>query len=75
MYLNSRFFPSTTIENSVELGLSQIHNLLIIMSSLVAQMVKNLPAVQETQAWSLAQEDPLEKGMVAHSSTLSWRIP
>ena len=63
MYLNSRFFSSTTIENSVELGLSQIHNLLIIMSSLVAQMVKNLPAVQETQAQFLGREDPLKKRM------------
>ena len=75
MYLNSRFFPSTTIENSVELGLSQIHNLLIIMSSLVAQMVKNLPAVQETRVWSLIQKDPLEKRMATHSSILAWRIP
>ena len=38
-------------------------------------MVKNLPAVQETQVQSLGQEDPLEKGMVAHSSILAWRIP
>ena len=38
-------------------------------------MVKNLPAMQETQARSLSQEDPLEKGMVTHSSILAWRIP
>ena len=38
-------------------------------------MVKNLLAVQETQVWSLSQEDPLEKGMTTHSSILSWRIP
>ena len=38
-------------------------------------MVKNLPAVQETQAWSLDQDDPLEKGMDTHSSILAWRIP
>ena len=39
-------------------------------------MVKiNLPAVQETQVRSLDQEDPLEKGMAAHSSILAWRIP
>ena len=43
--------------------------------SLVAQMVKNLPAIQETQAQSLDQEDPLEKGMAAHFSILAWRIP
>ena len=38
-------------------------------------MGKNLPAVQETQIRSLSQEDPLEKGMVTHSSILAWRIP
>ena len=38
-------------------------------------MVKNLPAVQETQARSLGVEDPLEKGVAAHSSILAWRIP
>ena len=38
-------------------------------------MVKNLPAVQETQVQSLDQEDPLEKGMATHSSVLAWRIP
>ena len=43
--------------------------------SLVAQMVKNLPAVQETKVQSLAWEDPLEKGMATHSSILAWRIP
>ena len=38
-------------------------------------MVKNLPALQETQVQSLGQEDPLEKGMATHSSVLAWRIP
>ena len=42
---------------------------------LVAQMVKNLPAVRETQVLSQGQEDPLEKGMATHSSILAWRIP
>ena len=41
---------------------------------LVAQMAKNLPAMQETLVQSLGQEDPLEKGMATHSSTLAWRI-
>ena len=41
----------------------------------VTHMVKNLPAMQETQVWSLGQEDPLEKGMVIYSSILAWRIP
>ena len=43
--------------------------------SLVARMVKNLPAMWETQVWALGWEDPLEKGMATHSSTLAWRIP
>ena len=38
-------------------------------------MVKNLPAVQETQIWSLGQEDPLEKEMATHPSIFAWRIP
>ena len=41
----------------------------------VVQMVKNLPAMQETRVWSLGREDPLEKGMAIHSSILAWRIP
>ena len=44
-------------------------------ASLVAQIVKNLPAMQETQVQSLGQEDPLEKEMATHSSILAWRIP
>ena len=38
-------------------------------------MVKNLPAMQETQVQSLGQEDTLEEGMATHSSVLAWRIP
>ena len=38
-------------------------------------MVKNVPAMQETQVQSLSQEDPLEKGMATHSSILAWKIP
>ena len=44
-------------------------------ASLVAQMVKNPPAVQETWVQSPAWEDPLEEGMATHSSILAWRIP
>ena len=44
-------------------------------ASPVAQTVKNPPAMQETWVQSLDQEDPLEKGMATHSSTLAWRIP
>ena len=43
--------------------------------SLVAQMVKNLPAMQETWVWYLDWEDPLEEGIATHSSILAWRIP
>ena len=41
----------------------------------MAQLVKSLPAVQETQVQSLDQEDPLEKEMATHSSILVWKIP
>ena len=44
-------------------------------ASLAAQMVKSLPAVQETWVQSLGWEDPLEEGMATHSSILAWRIP
>ena len=40
----------------------------------MAQMVKNLPALQKTWVQALGQEDPLEKGMTTHSSILAWRI-
>ena len=46
-----------------------------LLSSLVAQMVKSLPAMQETQVPSLGWEDPLEKGMATHCSTLAWKTP
>ena len=44
------------------------------LSTLVTQMVKNLPTMQETRGQSLGWEDPLEKGMATHSSILAWRI-
>ena len=44
-------------------------------ASLVAQMVMNLPAMQETWVQSLGQEDLLEEGIATHSSILAWRIP
>ena len=44
-------------------------------ASLVVQIVKCLPTMQETWVWSLGWEDPLEKEMATHSSTLAWRIP
>ena len=47
----------------------------VIRASLVAQTVKCLPAMQETQIRFLGQEDPLEKEMAIHSSTLAWKTP
>ena len=46
-----------------------------LRTSMVAQMVKRLPTMQETWVRSLGQEDPLEKEMATHSSTLAWKIP
>ena len=54
------------------MGLADV---VIIWACLVAQTVKNLPAMQETQVRSLGWEDPLEKGMATHSGILAWRIP
>ena len=48
---------------------------LSVLYIVVAQLVKNLPVMQETRVWSLGREDPLEKEMATHSSTLAWRIP
>ena len=47
----------------------------VVWASLVAQTVKRLPAMWETRVQSLGQEDPLEKEMATHSSTLAWKIP
>ena len=47
----------------------------IPLASLVAQLVKNLPAMREIWVRSLGWEDPLEKGKATHSNTLAWRIP
>ena len=54
-------------------GLSLIKD--TFWASLVAQLVKNLPAMQETWIRSLGWKDPLEKGTATHSSILAWRIP
>ena len=48
---------------------------IIIYISLVAQMVKNLPVMQEIRVLSLSWEDPLEKGMATHSTIFAWKIP
>ena len=48
---------------------------LILSKNMVAQLVKSLPAMQETWVWSLGEEDPLEKEMATQSSILAWEIP
>ena len=58
------------LENSMDRGAWQA-----MVASLVAQLVRNLPAMQETQVQSLCWEDPLEKGMATHSNILAWEIP
>ena len=54
--------------------LQPVKNILLLLF-LVAEMVKNLPVIQETWVQSLGQEDPPEKEMTNHSSILAWRIP
>ena len=77
----SQVVPVLTISSSFRLAgtcvlptylLSRLRNFL---ASWVAQMVKNLPAMQETQVQYLGQDDPPEKGKDIHSSILAWRIP
>ena len=57
------------------MAFSIIVNIVTHYKILVAQTVQNLPAMQETWVQFLGWEDPLEKGMVTHSSILVWRIP
>ena len=49
--------------------------MMTLQVSLVAETIKNLPAMQEMQVRSIGQKDPLGKGMATHSSVLAWRIP
>ena len=64
---------------ATEIGVSSIQKILTFLvqnlASLVAQMVKNLPAMQQTWVRTLGQEYPVEKGMATYSSILAWRIP
>ena len=59
----------------IENLLHRLEALSLFSPSLVAQTVKHLPRMRETQAQSLGREDPLEKEMATHSSTLAWKIP
>ena len=78
--------PSLDWEDPLEKGMSTHSSILAwkipwtekpggLGASLLAQLVKNLPAIQETRVQSLGQKDPLERGTATHSSILAWRIP
>ena len=68
--------PLSMTEYSISSSMySNLFPLMLFRDSLVAQTVKNSPAMQETRIRSLGWEDPLEKGMATHSSVLAWRIP
>ena len=56
-------------------GLSPFNSSLPYLTSLVAQTVKSLSTVRETGVQSLGREDPLEKEMATHSSTIAWKVP
>ena len=65
-------FPNKLIYNRLFKNILTKSNLYI--PTMVAQTVKNPPAMKETWVWSLGWEDTLEKGMVTHSSIIAWRI-
>ena len=70
--------PPNTISLGVRIstfGGDIMQTVALLGASLVAQMVKNLPAMQKTQVRSLRREDLLEKGMATHTSILTWRVP
>ena len=67
--------PSSISELERSAGDGIVYSLQCSWASLVAQLVKNSLAMQETWVRSLDWEDPLEKGKATHSSTLAWRIP
>ena len=77
------FFSCPTLQVSmlpmrmvhISLSFFKLEDNCFIGASLVAQMVKNLLAIQETQVQSLGQEDPLGEEMATHSSILAWKIP
>ena len=68
---NSIKGKNTTSTNLIFLSLEPLKE----KASLMSQMVKNLPAAQETPVQSLGWKNPLEKEMTTHSSTLAWKIP
>ena len=70
----NRTWPSTHAYSNWYLNIT-IMIMESLWASLVAQLVKNLPAMWETWVWSLGWEDSLENGKATHSSILAWRIP
>ena len=69
------FFFFSSLSLLFLVSLCSLFSLRVFLSSLVAQMVKRLPTLQETQVQSLGGEGLLEKEMATHSSILVWRIP
>ena len=79
-YQTQELLELTTVNTAEEkrervLCRALIVSVIFIWASLVAQMVKNLPAMQEPGVQSPGQEDPLEKEMATHSSIIAWRMP
>ena len=68
-------FPSPGDLRDPGIDPTSLRSLALVGSSLVAQTVKQMSAMQETRVRSLGWEDPLEKEMAAHSSILAWKIP
>ena len=68
------YIPISSVQRFLFLHILANISLWSFWASLVTQLVKNLSAMWETWVWSLGWEDPLEKGMVTHSSILAWRI-
>ena len=73
-YFHPEFPPYIPFSSTKSFSDASNRTSLILSVSMMAQMVKNLPAVQETQVWFLGWEDPLEKRVATHSSILAWRI-
>ena len=67
--------PASLYIDSIQMNLDLKQTKTLVWASLVALMVKNLPAMQVTQVWSLSREDPLQKEIAIHSSVLVWEIP
>ena len=72
---NGKPLQYSCLENPMNIMKKQNDRTPVFLGFLVAQTVKNLPAMWETWVQSLGWKDPLEKGMAARSSILAWRIP